>query len=362
MFALALATTARIAQPQEDVAERFHKAVELQRQGNWKEAIAAYRALLKLSPDHAQAQANLGVALLRAGRYDEAVAAYEAAFKLDSKLTPVLLNLGIAHFQKGQFAKAVDTLDRFLQEHPDHLQAQQLAGMSLVELGKDADAIARLEPALPQMRDAAALYSLGLAYLRLRRPEAAEVQARLATNENGEILAQLLKGQIDLEALEYEKAASELQAAADRAPDLPRVHVSLGIAQMKVGQTEAARLSFEQELKRAPDDFLTLYSLALLLEQQGQLAPARQQIESALKQEPESPEAGALLGRILLAQNQAAEAVRVLQQVVAKRPTDDQTRYLLARAYQKLGRRQDAAREFAEVARLKSEKRDRERR
>src|SRR5262249_4904635 len=51
----------------------------------------------------------------------------------------------------------------------------------------------------------------------------------------------------------------------------------------------------------------------------------------------------------------AAEAVKPLEFAAAKKPDDQDSRYTLARVYQQLGRRADAAREFAEGERLKSE-------
>jgi len=70
--------------------------------------------------------------------------------------------------------------------------------------------------------------------------------------------------------------------------------------------------------------------------------------------EPQSPEANALLGKILLKQGKSAEALAPLETAIAKDSSDPDKRYLLARVYQTLGRRQDAAREFAEVQRLKA--------
>ena len=50
----------------------------------------------------------------------------------------------------------------------------------------------------------------------------------------------------------------------------------------------------------------------------------------------------------------------MLEQAIARQPDDSEARYLLARSYQKLGRKQDAAREFAAVERLKTQARERE--
>jgi len=208
--------------------------------------------------------------------------------------------------------------------------------------------------------EATALYSLGLAYLRLRRAEVATVVQRLGAHADGVALSRLLRGQTLLEELSFEKAAAELEAAAKLSEDLPRLQFLLGLAYFKLGRSQEAKGRFEDELKRAPDDFLTLYYLASLLEKLNELDAARQRIEAALKQEPQSAEALTLAGSILFKQGQTAEAVRALEQALARQPENSETRYLLARGYQKLGRKQDAAREFAEVERLKAQARERE--
>src|SRR5438270_10098736 len=58
-------------QQPEEITSRFNRAVALQRQGEWQEAAAEYRALLAAAPNYAEAQANLGVVLARLGNYEE---------------------------------------------------------------------------------------------------------------------------------------------------------------------------------------------------------------------------------------------------------------------------------------------------
>src|SRR5262245_11624580 len=199
----------------DDVADRFNRAMELQRKGELKEAAAEYRAVLARAPNYAEAQANLGAVLARLGDYEEAIAAYEAAMRLKPGLTPILLNLGIAHYRAGQFAKAVEVLGRFLAVAPDHAQARQLLGVSLVELWRDDEAVNYLEPALQSAQiEATALYSLGLAYLRLRRGDVGDVAKRLAARDDGAALSLLLQGQTHLEEFSFDKAVAELEAAA----------------------------------------------------------------------------------------------------------------------------------------------------
>jgi tetratricopeptide (TPR) repeat protein len=342
-----------------DAAAKFSRAVELQQQGKLIEAAAEYRAALAIKPDYPEAQANLGVVLSRLGKYDEAIVAYESALRLAPHLAPIQLNLGIAHYRAGQYAKAAETLRSFLEKKPDSVQARQLYGLSLVEIGQDEDAIIQLEltlDAAPQ--ETAVLYSLGLAYLRSNKPGKPgwrEMIERLAAFPAGVPTAHLLRGQSLIAGREYERAIEELQKAAALNPDLPRLQYSLGLAYEQLKRNKEALVAFENELKRSPQDFLTLYYLAYLNEAEGNLNAAERHLDSALKLAPESPEANAVAGKILFKQGKAAEALKPLEFAATKKPNDHELRYTLARVYQQLGRKEDAAREFAEVQRLKAE-------
>jgi tetratricopeptide (TPR) repeat protein len=355
VLAIIIVTLIAFQQPQ-DATTRFNRAVELQQQGKLIEAAAEYRAALAIKPDYAEAQANLGAVLSRLGQYDEAIVAYESAYKLAPHLTPILLNLGIAHYRAGKFDQAIATLQRFLEQRPDATQARQLYGLSLAALGRDEDAVKQLEQTLDAAPpDPAVLYSLGLAYLRLGKPGFRATLERLAAIPSGRPALHLLQGQAFLRDLEFEQALEELQAAARLNPDLPRLHFSLGLAHLKLGHNKEAIAAFENEAGRSPRDFHTLYYLADALEKDGNTGAARQQVEAALKLDSQSPEANGLLGKILFKQGKTADAVKSLEFAASKKPDDHEIRYTLARVYQQLGRKEDAAREFAEVQRLKAE-------
>jgi tetratricopeptide (TPR) repeat protein len=349
------------AQPQ-SIEAAFNRAAELQRQGKFAEAAEAYRAYLARKPAHAEAHANLGAVLARLGQYEEAVGNYETALRLNPQLTPILFNLGVAHFRARQFAKAAESLNRFLAAAPDSHQARQLFGLALVELGRDEEAAPQLESALKfNPNDTSLLFGLGLAYLRLNRPEVKTMVERLAATDQGLPLSHLLRGQNLLADSHYQLAVESLEAAAKLSDDLPRLHFSLGIAYLRTGRNHEAIREFGLELRRLPDDFWSLYHLAFSLEAEGQMDQARERLISALKVEPRSVEANSLLGKILLKQGKAAEAVAPLEAAVAQNPNDSNTRFLLARAYQQSGRRKDAAREFAEAQQLKDQGIEKER-
>lgn len=352
------------AQQTNELVAQFNRAVALQQQGNFDEAAAAYRALLQRKPDYIEAQANLGVVLARLGKYDEAIQAYEAAYKLAPQMTPILLNLGIAYYRAGQFAKAVEVFSRFLARQPNTTQARQLYGLSLAALGKDGEALQQLEPMLDAAPpDPAVLYTLGLIYLRAGKPGFRATLERLAAFPAGLPALHLLQGQAFLRDQEFEQALEELKAAEKLNPALPRLYYALGLAHQQLGHYKDASAAFAVEASRSPQDASPLYYLAFVLEADGNAEAAEPHVRDALKLNPQNPEANALLGKILVKQNKSAEALQPLETAVQQDATDPEKRYLLARAYQQLGRREDAAREFAAVQKLKAEKltKDRER-
>src|SRR5262245_4061504 len=352
-----LLSLSHAAQPQAQPSAAevaFNRAMDLQRQGQWPEAAEAWRKFLELEPRHAGAHANLGAVLSRLGQYDEAVKSYDDALRLDPRLTDALFNLGVAHYRAGQFAKATEALSRYLTARPDAWKAQQMLGLSILELGRDEVDAAQIDAAFSSNpQDVSLLFGLGLAYLRLKRPEVKKMIDRLAATSTGAPFANLLRGQNYLADSDFQHAVEALEAAGKLSDDLPRLHFSLGVAYLRAGRNDEAIRAFERELKRMPRDYWTLYYLAFLHDAEGQLDAAREKAQLALTIQPRSADAGALLGKVLLKQGRAAEAVTPLETAVAQNPNDSNLRFQLARAYQQSGRRQDAAREFAEAQRLK---------
>lgn len=338
------------------VAQQFQAAVALQQQGKFDEAAAAYRVLLKNKPDYAEAHANLGVVLARLGKYDEAVAAYSAALKLAPHLTPILLNLGIAHYRAGQMPFAAEVLQKYLAQTPNSVQARQLYGLVLAALERHEEAIAQLTQTLDAAPpDPLVLYMLGMAYLQVGKPGLRATLDRLAAFPAGLPALHFLQGQAFLRDREFEQALEELSAAEKLNPELPRIYYALGIAHERLTQYPEAAAAFENQLRRTPEDPATLYALAVSLEATGNLSAAQQHVTHALKLDPQHAAANGLLGKILFRQGKAAEAVKLVELGVKGRPTDQELHYQLARIYQQLGRKEDAAREFAEVQKLKAE-------
>src|SRR5262249_6653099 len=99
VISVLLAALAGQDPPARSPEDLFRRPVELQQQGKWEEAVAAWREYLARAPRHGEAHANLGAALARLGKYEEAIASYQTALQLNPRLTPVYYNVGLLHYR-----------------------------------------------------------------------------------------------------------------------------------------------------------------------------------------------------------------------------------------------------------------------
>jgi tetratricopeptide (TPR) repeat protein len=113
-------------------AEAAHEAQGVQalfeRAQAWEDedpvqAEAAYRAIVELAPDHADAWLNLGAMMCDADRCDEAVAVYEAALRHCPDEALLCFNLAIALEDLGRVDEALTRYDDCLARDPEFADA-----------------------------------------------------------------------------------------------------------------------------------------------------------------------------------------------------------------------------------------------
>ena len=138
-------------------------------------------------------------------------------------------------------------------------------------------------------------------------------------------LADLL-GQLDRD----DEGRDVLEAALERAPELPDLHLALGMLHVRQGREADALAAFEEARKRAPNDPRVLYVLAVALHSQGRSDAALSLLREGLDAHPDN---GALLstlatmGRDLGAYEDALAAV---DRLIALHPGNPQLEGLRA--------------------------------
>jgi tetratricopeptide (TPR) repeat protein len=356
MRALALCFVFSLAaQPQEDL---FARGQAQQQSGRLTEAEGTYRQYLKLYGPRAEVLANLGALLSRQDKFDEAVQAYQQALKLAPALTPIHLNLGLAFFKAGRHAEAIPAFTAFLQREPQHAQARQLRAISYLESDRFAEAIADYQ-SLPAA-DAGVALGLATAYTRMGdTAKAREYLEPLLTRESAE--TQLLLTQVFLMDEQVEQAERALEKALALKPDLATGHYLRGIILWRRQEIPQAMDAWRRELARDARSFPANFALGAALSLEGvssanpqRLQQAREHFRRAVALKPKSAPALYQLAKLLWRTKQS-ETVPLLERAVAAQPGYREAHYLLANVYQTLGRKAEAAREFAVVQKLTSE-------
>ncbi len=150
---------------------------------------------------------------------------------------------------------------------------------------------------------------------------------------------------------EWRKAIAEYRILLQREPQMPGIHSRIGQIILTLPATatsnDEARKEFEQELKVYPQNAGAEYFLGELARKGGHLPQAIEHYRNATRINPSLPEPYFGLGRCLLDSDRAADAVGPLETAARMAPGNPTIHFTLAHAYQDLGRKEDAAREFA---------------
>ena len=222
------------------VAELIEQGLNEHRAGRLAQAQAAYRQVLAIEPEHAEALHLLGVAAHQTGDGDRAIAFIRRAIALDGTRSNFYNNLGVALTDLGRLAEAETELRACLRLSPDFANGHYNLGNALDKLGRLAEAEAsyrealRLEPDYPD-----ALNNLGHVLNQLGRPLEAEERLRtglcLRPGSSGSLnnLGIALFDQCRLD-----EAETVYREALRLQPDFPDARNNLAYALLKAGRYE----------------------------------------------------------------------------------------------------------------------------
>jgi Tfp pilus assembly protein PilF len=122
-------------------------------------AIGAYEAVLRLQPDHLEAQYNLGVVQQQQGDLPEAEASYEAVLRVHPDYVNAHINLGVVKLCLGKLEEAVAAFRTVLRLQPGHFGASYNLGKALQRQGDLAGARQAYEAALHRQPEHADAYN-----------------------------------------------------------------------------------------------------------------------------------------------------------------------------------------------------------
>lgn len=117
----------------------------LMRTGHDDEAIADFRRVLELAPDHGDTHLDLGVLLRDHGDLDGAIKQLTAARSILPDLGTYAMALGTTYAREGLSGRAIDELEAAVARRPTWAEAQLALAVVLMQAGRTVDARPHVE-------------------------------------------------------------------------------------------------------------------------------------------------------------------------------------------------------------------------
>ncbi|MDB5309422.1 MAG: yrrB 7 [Gemmataceae bacterium] len=285
------------------------------------------REALRLQPDSAEAQCNLGLALGDLGRTDEAIAAYEAAIgfrpywplpyrhageahraagfpyratavcreglRLCGAVGPLHLGLARVLVELVEPEQALFHCQEAARLLPEEPEAQLQLGHALAALGRLADARARYELAAglaPALGEPPSRLGL-IAQAEGRLDEALQLAAEAARREPANPQYHCQVASVLYEKDRPDQALTRYREVIRNRPDFAEAHNSLGYILQDQGDVPGALAAYRDAVRVRPAYADAYLNLGLLLTEVGELDQGVAAFREALRHDPDHPEA-----------------------------------------------------------------------
>jgi tetratricopeptide (TPR) repeat protein len=334
----------------------FTRALEMQKAGDYVGAIETYKAALTIDPKRVDALSNLGAAYVHFGQFDDAIAQYKTALAIDPGNATVRMNLALAYYKSARPNEAVEPLKAVVAAAPETKNAYLILADCFLQIGRPQDAVALLEPRDAMFEgDLGFAYVLGTALLQTNDERKGQVYIGRIFKAGDSAEAHLLMGVAYLNEFDYPAAKTELERALQLNPRLRTANSAHGRALLALGDQPGAERAFRQELSVNINDFESNLMLGSMRRADQDFDDALIYLNRALAIHPGDLSARKLVASVKLQTGAVEDATKMLEAIVKDSPDSVDAHVQLATAYNRLRRREDAAREREIVNRLNRE-------
>ena len=334
-------------------------------QGKLREAERRLQNYLEIHPHSAKARSLLGDIYIAEGKFDDALIAYQAAAKISPQDPHTNLALAKLYLGAGEFAKSLEAAEKIPTEKRTAellptlaanyfgLQQPEKAGVEIQAMlqvaSKQPDLVPELSEFFLAHRDFKSSEKL-LSLAKEKQPatdrflvDVAQTQAGLGQLDEAQttlesilarkpdsIEALIAAGKVASQQLNWEAAVEAFSRADNLAPERPDILYGLVTAQLRIDSTEAALKNAKKLHEIAPDDLRSTYVLALALFGAKKWEDAKHYTEQVLAAHPEDREMNLVLTDIALNDEHNLPAARTRVNLILKQnPNDSAALYYL---------------------------------
>lgn len=340
----------------QEIDQLLDRALAMQQAGDLLGAVQAYQVVLQSEPGRADVRSNLGAAYIALGRFDEGMKEYQTAIASEPNNPRYHFNLGLAYYKAGNHEAAAPEFAKVLELAPGNKNALLLQADSLLQLNKDAEVIALLQPHQTEFpADLAFAYLIGMAMVRSGQVDQGQVFIDRIFKAGESPEGHLLMGLAYLNKLDYKSALPELAKAVELNPKLPSAHTLYGRALLGNGDQETATRQFGLALDVNPNDFEANLQMGNIRHREQRDDDALIYLQRAVAIRPTDLAVRQALAASYLGQGQADKSRELLEAIIKEQPDFVDAHVLLATAYYRLKMKDQGDAERAIVARLNAE-------
>ena len=313
--------------PEKSFEEQHREAQEAVQAGNLAEARVLFEALIRLQPDNALIQNDLGVICYNLGDIMAAQAQYEAAYAIDPHNDAVARNLADLYF--AAVGRADDAIHIYLglyNKNPRDMETLVNLGHICTRVGRDEEAklfyrrALEVEPWNREAREALVALTDRPAVQTFQPP--AE-PLRSAEDLHADALKLVEEGRT-------EDAASLLKELVQLYPQFALGHNDLGVVCHRLGDIEGAGRAYERAVELAPENSNFRKNLAdIYFVELGRTDDAIHAYLELLRAHPRDVEVLQSLGQVSAAVGRPAEAKTFYRRVLEIEPWNRDAREAL---------------------------------
>ncbi len=337
-----------------DVVTRLAAGLEAQKMGDRAAAEAAYREVLAVDPNRADALHLLGTLHIEFGDFEGAVEHIEAAIAQAGPTAQFLTNLGAALHHLNRVDEAETRYRGALELNPTNLDAHSNLGHLLLARDQTDEAIEHYEAACRINPDAAQLHKiLGQLYFRHGQfDSAAECYSKYLELAPEAADARNKLGCAYLELERFEDAEAAFRSAYEADPASLDILRNLTRALGQLGRGDEIEGFLRAAAERDPSQARHFTNLGGHYASQGRLLDALEMFRRAYAAAPDEASVILDLGQCLCSLRQFQEAIEIMSAAVKTHPDDPEMWNVLGAAYTPIRRDKEAEDAFTRVLEL----------
>jgi len=335
-------TTAAADSPSAD--DLVELAIELQKEGQYDEAMAKLEQAIQLDPQHARAYIYRGLVKTQQGDPRAGLRDQNKAFELGERSEELFNERGWSFYKLKLYHKCLESSQEALKINPRSAQARSARGLAKSELKDEQGALEEFRLAIEADPTFESAYNnRAILHAKMGNHEAAIADYGKAIeldsddpypyNNRANLLVKL--GRLD-------KAKKDYDSAIRIEPRYSHAYGNRGLLHDRRGQFLEAIADFDQCLKLNPQLDRYYFDRALVKLKIGHLASAYKDVNTYIQRERHIARGFSLRGRILLLSDHDTEAVADFTRALERDPLQHDALRYRARSLRKLGDRESA--------------------